>query len=302
MRRLRRLFLLLLLPATGLIAAVLLWGGGSGTDSALADAVEATTRASGARVSMRMSFGASGEVKGGTIVTEGTMDLAGRRMQMELDMASILDGAGLSDTERSELTRLGPGAMRGELRMVGSVMYMRLGMLASLAPEAKPWIEIDLEQAAAELGFDLGQLSDFNDPTKFLEFLRAGGDVEAIGADTVRGTRTTRYRARIDVGDVTDEALAAVPEDQRAGVRKAMKKFVELLDTDEFPVDVWVDDEDLVRRVRMGFALAENAQRFTVDMELYDYGIQVDISAPPRSQVMDLADLMNGGGALRGAR
>jgi hypothetical protein len=60
---------------------------------------------------------------------------------------------------------------------------------------------------------------------------------------------------------------------------------------------VWIGKDGLVRRVRVSLNLPHGATavRTAMAMDLYDYGAQVDIAAPPSSQVFDATELAQQG-------
>jgi hypothetical protein len=66
------------------------------------------------------------------------------------------------------------------------------------------------------------------------------------------------------------------------------------------PTEVWIDEEGLARRMEltykgMRFAPGEEGD-MTMTMELFDFGVEVDIQPPPANNVTDLQDLLGQGG------
>ena len=66
----------------------------------------------------------------------------------------------------------------------------------------------------------------------------------------------------------------------------------------EIPIDVWVDGDDLVRRMTLdytakvaGSGWTTKTRASTVTMEFYDYGAEVDVQPPPADEVTNLAEL-----------
>jgi hypothetical protein len=96
------------------------------------------------------------------------------------------------------------------------------------------------------------------DPSDFLSYLKASHDVTYLGDETLEGDSVTRYRAEM-------EAPSAVPVE---------------------PMDVWVDDEDRLRRLTFG-ATSEGAGSVHMDMRLWDFGTPVEIEAPDPDDVTD---------------
>jgi hypothetical protein len=63
------------------------------------------------------------------------------------------------------------------------------------------------------------------------------------------------------------------------------------------PKEVWVDDDGLVRRMKlayddMRFAAGQRGD-MAMTMELYDFGVDADVEPPPARQVVDIEQLMN---------
>ena len=59
-----------------------------------------------------------------------------------------------------------------------------------------------------------------------------------------------------------------------------------------FDADVWVGDDGLVRRIR--FSPGSDGERIVMQTELFDYGVDVHVEAPPPAEVIDFSDLAHG--------
>ena len=61
------------------------------------------------------------------------------------------------------------------------------------------------------------------------------------------------------------------------------------------PVDVWVDGDNLVRRMTMEFSFSspdgQQQAGASMSMELFDYGVPVSVDAPPAAKVVDILKL-----------
>ncbi|HEY8583518.1 MAG TPA: hypothetical protein VIL49_11245, partial [Capillimicrobium sp.] len=53
------------------------------------------------------------------------------------------------------------------------------------------------------------------------------------------------------------------------------------------PVEVWVDDESLVRRMRQSFGGEPSG---TMTMDLYDYGAEEDVQIPSSDEAVDVTE------------
>jgi hypothetical protein len=243
-------------------------GGDLSPRDALLEARTKTGEVKTYRVAMSGTTTAPGA---GEIAFEGDGEFAGGRGRMTMDMQQV-----------GEI----------EIVMAGLVMYMRMELLRQQAPELKPWIEIDLRRVGEEIGVDfqaLMQLSRQQDPTQSLQQLEAAGEVEEVGAEDVRGQETTHYKTTIDL-----ERQAELVEQDNPEAAKSIRKTIQLTGQRRVPMDVWVDSDQLVRRLKwtQKTPAGEQQATTTMTMELYDFGADIEIELPPRDQVMTFEELM----------
>lgn len=269
-------------------------GGGGGTEVALAAAVDALEDQQTVKMDFSVSFeGLGKEAEQGLAMLGGSLDMSGH---VEMDMDSGLQSMVMEVP------------MLGEMEMIqdGETVYMKTP--AGLGMGSKPWMSFDAgSEAASGLTGSMGGQSD---PTAMLESLRGvSSGVEEVGTETIDGVETTHYAATIDL----EKAMSMAPADQQAEMQASLGD----LGIKEMPVDVWVDGDGLVRRmeIRMEMGkIAESAaggdptaaQMFkdatmVMTMDLYDYGVPVNIQVPPASQVQDVGDLGGLGGGDFGA-
>ncbi|MDP2709797.1 MAG: hypothetical protein Q8O56_01140 [Solirubrobacteraceae bacterium] len=275
----------LLLAGAALAVAVPLTGLGSSdvlTPQALASAADKTAATGGVRLSLRQTISHGGR---GTIPTtaEGRFDNTSGRGEMTLtmDVSSMPGGASA-----------GGGTIEQHLIFDGLTFYMSSPAFDRALPAGKRWIKLDLAAVGEQAGIDLAALTRVSgqDPTQSLHYLKAvSGDVTRIGTDTVRGVPTTRYRATIDFDKVPD----ALPAAQRSAVRRSMQQIIELSDTSKLPMEIWIGDDDIVRRMTHTVTTSTAGQRTTITqrIELYDFGTKVDVEIPPADQAIDPASL-----------
>ena len=280
---------LALLPLTLLLAIATGCGAKDTLDlDPVANAASKTSEAGSSRVAFEMKLNAAGERL--AFAGEGIFAYDEVRGSMTMDMSSMLPGAG-------------GGTM--EIRMLGSMMYMRLPeSLAGEAglPQGKVWIGVDLGKAldAAGLGaLDPVQLQQ-QSPSQTLRLLRASSTgVKEAGKADVRGTETTRYTATLDM----KKALDATADDlglnakQRQELRKAAETMKKQAGVDEIPVEVFVDEDGLLRRMLMKMSMAIEGERVSMEMlaDYYDFGVEVNVEAPPAAQVFDVTDELAAG-------
>ncbi len=224
---------------------------------------------------------------------DGAFDTPARKAQMTMDLSSfakLMGGlaGGLGGDVPDDLADASKWKL--EMRLDGTVAYMRMPFLASQLPSGKEWVQVDLTKAAALRGVDLGEIQSFatgSDPRETLDYLRSiSGELTRIGTEDVRGVPTAHYFAAVD----WQKALA------RAAKESGQQGFLAQLQSmptapTSIPVDVWVDADNLVRRMKMSFVFGSPGQsqqaKAALEMELFDYGKPVTVEAPPPSDVVD---------------
>jgi len=287
----KRLSLLLLFVVVPLAAAC-----SSDTFSVdpVAKAAETTSRVDTMHMSMKMRMTVPGMAPV-TMTADGAFDNTAERGSMTLDMSDfarqIPAGQALAD----------PKLWRGEEVFDFSkslVLYMHFPFMSKALPGSKPWIRIDMEQLGKRVGLDFGALmqSSQSNPTQQLDYLRSvSGDLKELGKETVGGVETTHYRGMVDLG----EYVKLVPEDQRARVRKTIQQLeTSMGGRSSYPVDVWVDSSDRVRRMAFDMKVdtPQGTATTSMQMDFSDFGAPVHVDLPAKSQTMDFDQLTQAAG------
>jgi hypothetical protein len=301
MVRPRRLVVLALLGALVSALVVGCGGGQSGSSAALpllddlAPVADATERADSARFELEFSFDVPGFATPLSFTATGAYDTPAKAAALTMDLGSfaeLLGGfAGALGGEAPE--GLGdPSKWKLDLRMDGGVAYMRMPLLASELPAGKEWVAIDLARAARLQGAELDDLQSLargSDPRQALDYLRAvAGKVTHVGTEDVRGVPTSHYFAVVD----WQKALAsAAAQANQPGLLDQLEGFGATVGN--IPVDVWVDENRLLRRMTMKLSMASGGQEAggTLALELFDYGQPVDVEAPAAADVVDAFSL-----------
>ena len=250
----------------------------------VASAATLTSDAGSARMGFTMTMKADGRTM--KLYGAGAFDFDDSRGTITMDASSVLPA--------------GSGDGRFELRMIGSMLYMKLP--AALGGQGltggKPWVAIDVEKTLKAAG--LGGINPTNlqqDPTQTLRLLRASStNVKKAGTADVRGVATTRYTAKLDLRksiEATGDELG-LSEEQRAQLRRAAEQMSTQAGLKTIPVEIFVDQEGLLRRMRMTMKSTIAAAPFalTQTTDFYDFGVDVDVEAPAESQVIDLSNLI----------
>lgn len=295
----------LALPLVALSAVALAVAAGCG-ESATTDAGPAPLRSlTGVAAASREASSGRFELElvqsfGGqdlTMTAEGAFDTAAQRSELSFDMSALAKllgglgqafGAGSSDLEGFD----DPANWKLDAVQDGTVVYFRFPLLASKLPDGKEWIRADAAQLAQQRGVDLDQLGSFAsvDPRDALTALEAvTGGLVVVGREDVRDVATTHYTASIDPAKIAGQSGAS--GDVLASFRQALAQ----LGLTAVPIQVWVDDEGLVRRFVIDVAMtpqgAADEARMTMTLDVFDYGTPVSVDLPAAGDVAELTEL-----------
>ena len=282
----KRLFALLPL-LVALVAALVLSGCGSKdalTLDPVASAASKTTEAGSSRVAFETTMQLFG--KDVSFSADGLFDYENSTGSMTLDMGSMLPPG---------------GAGQFELRMVDEKLYMRLPSLMGLGlPTEKEWVSLEPGKALKGAGFGgLDPSSMQQDPAQLLRLLHASSEVTEAGTATIRGVETTRYTAKLDLRKSIEASAKELEltEEQRSMLRQAAEQLVEQVETDTLPVEVYIDHDGLLRRLTQDLSMNAEGQQLSMKQttDFYDFGVDVDVDAPPASQVFDLTKQLQTG-------
>ena len=265
-------------------------GGGSSTSSSstaatsdakrlLAAAPQKVENADSSKVSFSITIDSDQLGSALTIPGEGQFDYKAKEGRLTMDYGDVLGALGQS----------GSGEM--EILTKGNLYYLKWPLLSKTVGASTPWISFDVTKLDQISGIDTSSLQQVNqgDPSQTLVYLKAAGSVDEQGTEDVGGVSTTKYHAIIDLGRIP----ALAPADRRAAVRASVKSLQEQYGIKELPMDVWLDDKGLPRKLSYAIATKAQGQRVktSLTMNLSDYGVDVNVQPPPASQVTDLADI-----------
>jgi hypothetical protein len=253
------------LALAALVSTVLLAGCG-GNDASLDPVAQAATK-SAADQSFRFTL-----LDGARPAGEGAYDAGTKRLRMRIDIP-------LGKAVPSGIDLLADNSS-------GLVVYVHVPFLRPLLPQGKSWVKVDLGRAAKAQGLDAGQLlqAAAGSPAELLAALVHAKGSQELGKETVAGVETTHYRATVDPRALL---LGKTTGNTRAELERALDKAKPAT----APVDVWVGDDGLVRRLRVELPAGKAGFRGgTFTEELSGYGDAVDVQLPPPSAVVDASN------------
>jgi hypothetical protein len=177
--------------------------------------------------------------------------------------------------------------------------YIKLpGSVSGPLPHGKSWIVVDGGGPGGPGSSLFAPFGGGTDPADLLSSLTAiSSSVTDLGTTTIRGVQVAGYRVNID----PVKAAARVPRWERAG----FLAFAQNLGAGAIPVDVWVDGQNFVRRVELSLHLpggmgAPARSRVVQVADFYDFGVPVQVSAPPAAQVATMPEFVKGGSSGAG--
>lgn len=229
-------------------------GGSPKSLEALAAAADKVSDAGSSAMSMSMEMSFGGEEV--TAEGEGAFDWVGETGEMTMTMS----GAGL------------PGEVEMDMIIDGNDVYMK--MPEGLGTGAG-WYRMD----AADVGSGVGSANQLSqDPSKFVEFLRGASEdgVEDLGTEEIGGVPTRHYKAELSFEKILDQA-----PDQEA-VEEMRAQLEAFGDVDSVPAEVWIDEDGLPRRMEMTMDLGDDAGAMEISIDMFDYGIEVDVQPPKK--------------------
>ncbi|MFA5787273.1 MAG: hypothetical protein WDA71_09905 [Actinomycetota bacterium] len=207
---------------------------------------------------------------------EGVSDLASERGHMTFRMT--LPGA---------LAQAAPGTC--EFLQDQTTVYVKVPPARAASFGGKQWAKADASQTVAAYK----GMPDMTDPTGVLDFLASvGRDVETLGTESVRGARTTHYRAKVDYSAFLEQYISSLPEGSRQEARRVLEQSDLKSAFKDVPVDAWIDDQGLPRRMQTTVKLKIEAMEMEAGatMEMYDYGVKVELTMPSDAESFEVGD------------
>ena len=182
---------------------------------------------------------------------------AGQSMSGEGDISY----AGDSTAMQMMLKVPGMGGGTIEMRLIGRFMYMAI---PPMTPPGK-FVKMDTNDPNSPMG-DLGGITD-GDPLATFDAFEAGLEkAEYVGEEDVSGEDMDHYVLTVDA----KKAAEAQGSPMVQGMPETLT------------YDLWIDDEDLMRRMK--FDQAGAGMTMTMD----DWGQPVSVKAPPAAAIMPM--------------
>jgi hypothetical protein len=204
----------------------------------------------------------------GNVTIEGENVPSQQVSKVRMQLGEMLDVQVITDAAAEQL-------------FIGSQMFTDL--IPGLDTD-KAWIRVDADQAAAVPGFE--QLVEAIQQNGFdstgTAALSKATTVQDLGFDDIEGTRTKHFRATVPFSALSDASAGLQEQLDQLGVDGP----------DDVAFDVWVTEDDQVRRLSYELDLGITSLATTADFTPLadDYRIEV----PAADESIDLTDLIPG--------
>lgn len=177
-----------------------------------------------------------------------------------------------------------------ELRLVDGVLYGSAPADMVKEMGGRHWISYGPAAeftTAGGLRMDVGGLRDQvgRNPVREAAFLADAQDVKRVGGEKVDGAGTTRYAGTAAIDELRAGLKGMADKAAREGRERSLDQY-EKLGVDELTLDVWVDRDDRVKRLRtQGFG---RHGALDLTFTFLDYGKPVTVAAPRPGDTADL--------------
>ena len=107
-------------------------------------------------------------------------------------------------------------------------------------------------------------------PARLLHYAKAARTESRGDGLTIEGAKTTRYSGTVDLNEVRERATS----DERGSLRRDVELMRGGSDLETVPIEAWIDDDGMVRQIRMHHDAETGVDRREV--VLSDFGRKVD--------------------------
>lgn len=261
--------------------------GGAGSAEAATAALKKASESTGGQKSAKVEGAQTQAMPQGKMVTEtkGAIDWSGGGTKAEMEI-----------TQKGGASKGTPGAGKPmPVRYTEDAMFLNQGDAAGgmggAGSKGKPWMKVDYAKLAEQAGPSGALVKDQaqnNNPTRSVDMLLAGGDVEKVGTEKVDGEQADRYSGTVKVSDMARMQSKDLSKKEQDALAKQMEKQGLKTQT----IDLWINGDDLL--VKKQEKAKSKAGKMESTVSYSDYGTKVNVEEPPASQTMDFEDAMGG--------
>ncbi|MFE4828957.1 DUF6612 family protein [Streptomyces sp. NPDC056672] len=207
---------------------------------------------------------------------------------VEADAALGLKPLGMQMTMRMEVDGKQEEV---EIRLTEGGLYLNGGKEAAAEMDGKSWMKFPMDPSG-EGSAAAGLPSQFDqNPAEESASLTAADDLKKVGEETVDGVATTHYTGTLTLADLRESLKDEKDAKAKERREKGLKDY-EDMGVDKLTMDMWIDKGDLTKQVRIQGAAKKGPLDLTI--KFLAYNKPVTVKAPPASETVDLAEMMEG--------
>lgn len=220
-----------------------------------------------------------------SLVTSSAASLTSMKVSADMSFGSVgaMHMEGVEQVKPSVLAdmSMSVAGQQMEFRMIGSDIYVAMPAAAGL-PGGKKWVSMNFKEIGSLSGMDTsGMSSVLQDPASAIDqygkYITGG---TYVGPSTVDGVSAKQYDFTVDLkGGMAAMFPSGVPSSAAGQLPAAAKE------------SIWIDKDN--HPVQMKMAMGELG---TTTMHFSDFDTEVDVTAPPKDEVADMAQLMKSAG------
>lgn len=171
----------------------------------------------------------------------------------------------------------------------GNSIYVNWPFASEMANAQTPWVQfVAPDDVADHDSMPMIDIFDGLDPCDVMGMLDAmGAGVTSQGTEQIDGIETDHYSGVVNLGAmITKMVDDFVPSDGTADVDEKLDEFADAM---KIPLDVWVGEDGVLRRLVVDYDLSSIGMgvsgKTTLTVNLTNVGQSVEISAPSADQV-----------------
>jgi hypothetical protein len=242
--------------------------------STIVEAAETTVGTGSAHIEFRLEFEGSSSIS-----DSRSIKMAGEtEFGLERRFAFTMD---LSDA----------GAGLFEARVDGRDAYLRADILAQLTGDAGRWLHLDVEDSSPATRELVSAISGPNDASLLVYYLLGtGSEVRGLGNESIGGVEATGYGITISLDAALDAIDPALHDVLDRNIAEMRANGI----APELSGEAWLDDQQLIRRVRYTFKLgsASGGGSMIVTADFSALGEPVTIEIPDPADVTNAEDVL----------
>jgi len=229
------------------------------------DAFSFSAATANARAAGSMQFEMSSTTPEGSMSTVAIADRGSQRISVTADMSQLTPDDSFFETPESVTMILDEST---------STVYIGSEFFGLFSDAAKPWISMNVDDVDDGDSLDEIFANPFEMTVLFGEF-----EPVDLGLETIQGEELRHFQVPLSVSDLLADS----------GTRNDFSDLEGIEELDEVVYDVWVDEDNTIRRIAIDLVIAGQANGFDMWIDMSTDSVEIPLPAP--AEVTDLEEL-----------